>query len=58
MLGHVGMPELLVIGVILLIIFGPRRLPQMGKALGETIREFRHVGKEIERGHEHDEEEN
>ena len=50
-----GMPEIVVIGVIVLLIFGPRRLPQMGKALGETIREFRHVGKQIEEIHDADE---
>jgi sec-independent protein translocase protein TatA len=49
MFGTLGMPELLVIGVVCLLIFGPRRLPQMGKALGEAIREFRNVGNEIER---------
>jgi sec-independent protein translocase protein TatA len=48
MFGRLGMPELLVIGVLCLLIFGPRRLPQMGKALGETLREFRNVGHEIE----------
>jgi sec-independent protein translocase protein TatA len=49
MFGTLGMPELLVIGVVCLLIFGPRRLPEMGKALGETLREFRNVGNDIER---------
>lgn len=52
MFGSLGMPELLIIAAVALLIFGPRRLPQMGKALGETIREFRNVGKEIEKGHD------
>lgn len=52
MLGSLGMPELLIIAVVALLIFGPKRLPQMGKAMGDTIREFRNVGKEIEKGHE------
>lgn len=52
MLGALGMPELLVIGVVVMLIFGPRQLPKMGKALGETIREFRNIGKEIEKGTE------
>lgn len=47
MFGHLGMQELVIIGVIALLIFGPRRLPQFGKSIGETIREFRKVGKEL-----------
>jgi sec-independent protein translocase protein TatA len=54
MLGSLGMPELLIIAVVALLIFGPKRLPQMGRAVGDTIREFRNVGKEIEKGHEGD----
>jgi len=42
-----GAPEIVVIVIIALIIFGPSRLPKMGKALGETIKEFRKVGKEL-----------
>ena len=41
MLGSVGMPELLIIMVIALMVFGPRRLPELGKALGQTINEFK-----------------
>ena len=40
-----GMPELLAIGVIALLIFGPRQLPKLGKAFGDTIREVRGIGK-------------
>jgi sec-independent protein translocase protein TatA len=55
MFGSLGMPELLIIGVVCLLIFGPRQLPKLGKSLGETIKEFRGVGKEIQRGLEDDE---
>ena len=41
MLGSVGMPELVVILVIALMVFGPRRLPELGKAVGQTINEFK-----------------
>ena len=41
MLGSIGMPELLVILFIALIVFGPRRLPELGKSLGQTIKEFK-----------------
>lgn len=40
MLG-IGIPELLVILVIVLIIFGPGKLPKIGKSLGEGIKEFK-----------------
>jgi sec-independent protein translocase protein TatA len=42
-----GTNELIVIGVIIFIIFGAKRLPEIGKGLGGAIREFRHVKKEI-----------
>ncbi len=37
----IGVPELIVIMVIALIIFGPGRLPEIGSALGKGIRDFR-----------------
>jgi sec-independent protein translocase protein TatA len=40
MLGGFGLPELLVILVIILIIFGAGKLPQIGKSLGKGIKEF------------------
>lgn len=36
-----GLPELIVIGVVMLLIFGPGKLPQIGSALGGAIRSFR-----------------
>lgn len=44
----IGMPELLVILVIALLIFGAGRLPEIGKAIGKTIQEFKKGIKEIE----------
>ncbi len=41
MLPQIGMPELLVLLVIIIIIFGVGRLPEVGGALGKAIREFR-----------------
>src|SRR5437773_4045475 len=39
--GWIGWPELLVLILVLLIIFGPKRLPQMGRSLGRGMREFK-----------------
>jgi sec-independent protein translocase protein TatA len=36
-----GMPELVVIGVILLVIFGPGKLPELGNSLGKAIKGFK-----------------
>lgn len=44
---NIGVPGLIIILVIALIIFGPAKLPQLGKAVGETLREFKSSTKEI-----------
>jgi len=48
MLGSIGMPELIVIFVIALVVFGPRRLPELGRALGRTIAEFKRATSELQ----------
>lgn len=40
-LSFIGAPELLVLGVLLLVVFGPRRLPELGRSLGGGMREFK-----------------
>jgi len=47
MFGPIGMPELLVIFVIALIIFGPRKLPELGKSLGRSLGEFRRASNDL-----------
>jgi sec-independent protein translocase protein TatA len=42
-----GTTELIVIGGIIVLIFGAKRLPEIGKGLGSAIREFRNVRREI-----------
>jgi sec-independent protein translocase protein TatA len=43
----VGAPEILVIIVLALIIFGPRRLPEIGRTVGKSMREFRRAASEL-----------
>lgn len=38
---HIGAPELILVLILALIIFGPGKLPDLGKAVGKTINEFR-----------------
>jgi sec-independent protein translocase protein TatA len=38
---NIGLPEILIVLVIALIVFGPKRLPEMGRSLGRGIREFK-----------------
>jgi sec-independent protein translocase protein TatA len=47
MFGSIGMPELIIILVIALIIFGPRKLPELGKSLGKGISEFKRASNEL-----------
>jgi sec-independent protein translocase protein TatA len=39
--GFVGFPELLLLGLVVLLVFGPKRLPEMGRSLGRGMREFK-----------------
>lgn len=41
MFGSIGMPEIVVIFIVILLIFGPAKLPDLGKSLGEAIRGLR-----------------
>lgn len=48
-MGSLGMPEILVILVVALIIFGPRKLPELGKTLGESLAQFRKASDEFKK---------
>ena len=47
MFGSIGMPEMLIILVIALIVFGPSKLPELGKMIGRAMREFRRASDEF-----------
>jgi sec-independent protein translocase protein TatA len=40
-MGQLGLPELIIIGIIALLIFGPKKLPDLGSGLGKAIRDFK-----------------
>ncbi len=48
-MGSLGMPEILLILVIALIIFGPRKLPELGKTLGQSLAQFRRASEDFKR---------
>lgn len=47
MIGGLGGMEVFILLVLALVIFGPQKLPEMGKSLGKAIREFKSAGDEI-----------
>ena len=40
-MGSLGLPELIIIGIIALLVFGPKKLPELGAGLGKAIRDFK-----------------
>jgi sec-independent protein translocase protein TatA len=40
-MGQLGLPELIIIGIIALLIFGPKKIPELGAGLGKAIRDFK-----------------
>ena len=47
MIGSIGMPELIIILTLALIIFGPRKLPELGRSLGKSLGEFKRASNEL-----------
>ena len=39
--GFIGFPEIMLLGLVVLLVFGPKRLPEMGRSLGKGMREFK-----------------
>ncbi len=49
MFGSLGLPEILFILVIALLVFGPRRLPEIGRTIGRALGEFRRATTDLKR---------
>lgn len=47
MLTNIGVPGLILILVIALVIFGPKKLPEIGRATGQTLREFKKSARDL-----------
>jgi len=47
MLSSIGIPGLILILVIALVIFGPKKLPEIGKATGQTLKEFKSAAQDM-----------
>ncbi|HJW32299.1 MAG TPA: twin-arginine translocase TatA/TatE family subunit [Holophagaceae bacterium] len=46
-MGNLGITELLLIGAVLLLFFGPSKLPQLGRSLGQSIGEFKKAARNL-----------
>jgi len=46
-IGNIGVPGFILIIILALIIFGPKKLPELGKAAGQTLREFKNSTKDL-----------
>ncbi|OIJ12499.1 Sec-independent protein translocase TatA [Anaerobacillus alkalilacustris] len=58
MLSNIGIPGLILILVIALVIFGPKKLPEIGRAMGQTLKEFKKSTRELTSEFEDDEKKN
>ena len=47
-MGGIGGIEIFIILMVALVIFGPKKLPEMGRSLGKAIREFKNVGNDLQ----------
>jgi len=49
MFGSIGMPELILIFVVALLVFGPKKLPELGKSLGRGLAEFKRASEDLKK---------
>jgi len=46
-MGPIGIPEMIIIAVVALIFFGPRKLPELGRSLGKSLAEFKRASNDL-----------
>jgi len=46
---NMGMPEIIFIALVIILLFGAKKLPEIGSALGKAIREFKKAGNDIQK---------
>ena len=46
-MGNIGFPELVIIFIVVLLVFGPKRLPELGRSLGRGLTEFRRASNDL-----------
>ena len=49
MFGSLGMPELILIFIVALLVFGPKKLPEIGKSIGKGLAEFKKASEELKK---------
>lgn len=49
-MGRIGLTEILLIAFVFVLLFGAKKLPEVGAAIGKAIKEFKRAGKEVEGG--------
>jgi len=49
MFGSIGMPELILIFIVALLVFGPKKLPEIGKSIGKGLAEFKRASDDLKR---------
>jgi TatA/E family protein of Tat protein translocase len=54
MFGSIGMPELMLIFLLALLIFGPKKLPEIGKSIGKGLAEFKKASDDLKKTIEHE----
>jgi sec-independent protein translocase protein TatA len=54
---HIGIPELIIISLIALLVFGPKKLPDLGSGIGKAIRDFKGAMNETDKPKEEKKEE-
>lgn len=48
-MANIGLPEILVLALIVILLFGGKKIPELFKGLGEAIKEFRHAAKDSDK---------